>query len=105
MRQFKAPEFLRYRTCKGALLVSEQLAFQERGRNRGAIHFNERPLAPSALIVDGACNEFLASTRFAFDEDGGVSWRHHFDVPYKTPETLALADHISSALRHLIFQI
>src|SRR4029450_10498183 len=50
----EAPDALGDRAGEGALLVSEELAFQQAGRNRGAIQLDERAAATAAQGVEGA---------------------------------------------------
>ena len=80
MRQFKTSDLLREGSRERALLVTEEFAFEQRVRDRGTIHHDERPLAPPAQLMDAASHQFLASTRFALDEDGRVRRRHDCDV-------------------------
>ena len=46
--QLEAADSLRDRPGEGALLVTEQFAFEQPGRNRGAVEFDESPVAPRA---------------------------------------------------------
>src|SRR5260370_15296372 len=56
---FEAPNALRDRSCECALLVPEQLAFQQTCRNGRAIELNERLRPPGAQIMNGTRNQFL----------------------------------------------
>ena len=53
---------------KGALLVPEQLAFDQLARDCRHVDGNERPAAAPAEIVQRAGDEFLAGTRFTDDQ-------------------------------------
>jgi hypothetical protein len=58
---------------KGAALVAEQLAFQQRLRDRSAVHRQERALGPLAVLVHGARDQFLAGAALADQQDVGVA--------------------------------
>jgi hypothetical protein len=51
-----------------ALAVSEELALEERLRQRGAVHRDERVVRPRACRVDSARDELLAGARLALDQ-------------------------------------
>ncbi len=63
----------RMRAGEGAALMAEELALEEIGRDRRAIHRNERPRPAAAEAVDGARHHFLASPGLAGDEDRHVA--------------------------------
>ena len=56
----------------GALLVPEQLRLQQRLGDRPAVDRHERAVAPAALRVERAGEQFLAGSALALDEDRGV---------------------------------
>ena len=56
---------------EGAFLVAEELAFEERLGEGGAVEADEGSFAAGAGVVDGAGDEFLADAAFAADQDGG----------------------------------
>ena len=66
---------------EGALLVAEQLAFEQLTRQRGAVHLDERPVLARRTLVDGARHELLADAALAADEHGDVAVRHLLDHP------------------------
>src|SRR5882757_6401869 len=61
----------------GATLVTEQLAFKQTCRNCGAIHFHKWAVRSITALVNGFCNQFLASSCFPLDQHRGVGRRHH----------------------------
>ena len=65
---------------KSALLVPEKFAFEEPGRNSGAVHFHERPLVTRAEIVDGARDQFLAGAGFTENENRRIRRRHRLQL-------------------------
>src|SRR6266481_8706058 len=69
---FEAADALRDCSRECALLVSEQLAFQQTRRNSRAVEFDERLRAPRTQIMDGARDQFLSCTRVSIDEHGRV---------------------------------
>ena len=54
---------------EGALLMTEQLGFDEVARNRGHVDGDEGALPPLAVIVQRPGDELLAGARFAGDHD------------------------------------
>src|SRR5207249_219040 len=65
----EAPDAAAVGAREGALLVTEQLALQERLGHRGAVHLDQRAAAAPALRVDGVGDDLLARAAFALDED------------------------------------
>ena len=76
MRQFEPADSLRNRARKGALLVSEQFAFEKPGGDGGTVHLDEGPLATRAEIMDGARDQFLAGAGFTQNENRRIRRRH-----------------------------
>ena len=64
---------------EGALLVAEQLAFQQVLRDGGAVEGQERCFAPGAVLVDGPGDQFLAGAALAGDQHGDVLGRDAAD--------------------------
>ncbi len=64
---------------EGTLLVTEQLAFQQVGRNGAAVDRHERAITARRTLVDGARHHFLAGAGFAQHQHGGVERGHLFD--------------------------
>ena len=58
-----------------ALLVAEELRFDELVGNGGAVHLHERSVAAQALAMDGARHELLADAALAPDEHGRTGRR------------------------------
>ena len=73
--------FLRHGSGEGALLVSEQLAFQQRLGEGGAVDGDEGLGRARAEAVQGAGHQFLAGAGFAEDEHRGVLRSHARDQP------------------------
>ena len=70
--EFEAPDALRDGAGEGALLVAEQLAFEQAGGDGGAIELDEGAVFARARVVDGARQQFLAGAGFAVDQHGGI---------------------------------
>src|SRR5882762_3719123 len=89
---FEAPDLLRDGTSEGALLMTEQFAFQKIQRNGRAIELHEG--APDALtgVVNGMRDEFLSRAGFPLDEDGRISRSHLFYLFENRLEGSAIAD-------------
>ena len=60
------------RASETALLVAEELRFDERGRQRPAVDRDERPGAARARFMDRARDQLLAAAAFAAHEHGGL---------------------------------
>src|SRR6185369_5205311 len=61
----EAADALLVRARERALLVSEQLGFEEVLLERRAVHLDEVARGPERVVVDGAGNQLLARPRFA----------------------------------------
>src|ERR1051325_676685 len=86
------------RAGEGALLVSEQFALEQIGRDRAAIDRDERLAATRRAIVQIARDDFLTRTRLAQDQHRAVARRDAFDQLAHVPHALALADQASEQL-------
>ena len=58
-------------TGEGAFFIAEQFRFEQRFRQTGAIHGDERPLGARTGLVNHAGDEFLARAGFAQQHDRG----------------------------------
>ena len=58
---------------EGALFVAEELAFEQRFGEGGAVEADERALPARAGIVDGPGDQLLADAAFAADQHGGAA--------------------------------
>ncbi len=76
IRQFEAADLPGQRTGEGALLPAEQLALDERARNRRAVDAHHDATAPRALFVNLRRDEFLAGARFAEQQHRRVGRGH-----------------------------
>ena len=70
------------RAGERALLVAEQLALDQAGRQGGAVDLDERLVAPRAGRVDGAGDQLLAGAGLAGDQHRGVG-RRDADRPFR----------------------
>src|SRR5690606_12954987 len=93
-----------------ALLVAEQFALDERLGQRGTVERDERLLRLAAEAVQIACDEFLAGTAFAENQDGAGDRREAADGVVQTSHAAALADqravafHACAQPLHLAFE-
>src|SRR5262249_36933740 len=71
MRDETAPFLVR--VGERASLVTEQLVFEQRVRQRAAVDGNERKWRPVAHVMDGAGHELLARSRLTTHENGSVA--------------------------------
>src|SRR5262249_52755940 len=72
LRQLERPLPRRHRTGERASLVTEQLALDERIRDRPAIDHDERPLRTGALRPDGTRQHVFPRAGLSFEQDGRV---------------------------------
>ena len=89
---FEASDPLSDRTGEGAALVTEELALEETGRDRGAIQVDERPPPSRAALVDLACDELLARSRLALDQHDRVGRGDHRGLVEHAPQRFARPD-------------
>ena len=82
---------LRHGAGEGALLVSEQLAFQQRLGERGAVDGDEGFGGARAEAVQGAGHQFLARAGLAQDEHRSILWSHAGNQPEHLVDRDALA--------------
>ena len=75
-----AANALRHGPRKGPLLVPEELAFEQARGHGSAVERHEGVLAPGAMVVDGARNEFLAGAGLAVDQHGRLGRCHDFHL-------------------------
>jgi len=74
------PGFLLRGPGERALLVAEELRFDQLLRDGGAVDLDERLPGPQAMGVDGPGHELLARAALPVDEDGGVGRRDLEDL-------------------------
>ncbi len=67
------------RAGKGSFFMAKEFAFEQRVRNRRAVHRQERAVAALAVLIDRAGDEFLARPAFAADQDGDILRRDAAD--------------------------
>jgi hypothetical protein len=77
-----------------ASLVAEQLALDQRRRQRRAVDPDERPMAPRTAIVNGPRAELLAGARFADEQHRGVGARDLAHTIQHLPERRTVADEV-----------
>src|SRR5262249_27329654 len=65
---------------EGALHVAEELALDQAGRDGGAVHLHERPVAPGAPVVYGPGDQLLPGPGLSLDQHAGVGLRDLLDL-------------------------
>ena len=78
---------------EGALFVTEQLALDQRVRDRGAVQRHERCAGAEAVLEDEIGDQFLSGTAVTLDEDRGFGRGHLGGDLEDLLEGLAVADH------------
>ena len=88
----KRPIFCAMAPVNAPLLVSEELALEQAGRDRGAVQLDERPRSAAAQVVNRARDELFAGAGFALDEHGRVGGRDDLDLLEHVLQRRAVAD-------------
>src|SRR5688500_1765302 len=78
---------------KRAALVSEDLVFEQRFRNRGAVDRDERMLAAPAQLMNGLGDKFLSGSGFPIYEHRRRGRRGLFDDAVDRSQRRSVADH------------
>src|SRR5581483_9001629 len=98
VRLFELSEVTRRGAGEGALLVAEQLGFDQLGGHGGAVDGHERAVPARALVVNGARDELLARAGLAENADARlaradpIDLRHHALHGAARPDDLVAAD-------------
>ena len=92
--QLEAPLAHRHRTREGAAYVTEELGLDQRGRERRAVHADERAAAAGAAIVDRPREELLARAGLAEEHDRRVGRCHFLNARDGETERRAVADDV-----------
>src|SRR5262249_36596714 len=79
VRELEAAGLVRDGAGERALLVAEELALDERRRDRRAVDADERSLSTRRVLVQRARDELLAGARLAGDEHRRRRVRHLLD--------------------------
>ncbi len=80
MRQFEAADTVADRAGERAFDMAEEFALEQFARNGRAVHADQRTVAASARLVNGARYQFLARAGFAADQDRRVGGGDQFDL-------------------------
>ena len=94
VRQFEAADTLGAGPGKRAAFVAEQIALQQPGGHRRAVHLHHPPTVASAEVVDSAGDKLFAGAGFAEDQHGAVALRHHLYLLEHIVHRLAAADNL-----------
>ena len=89
--QLETANLLRYGSGERASLVTKKLTFQQIQRNGSAIQLYERTPASRAEVVNCARDQLLAGACLSLDKNGGIGWRHAFDLFKDRLQSRALA--------------
>ncbi len=82
----------RGRVGERAFEMAEELRFQQRLRNRRAVHLDERHLPLSTAIVDGSRDQLLPRAGLAGDQHRAAGGRHQLDATDHLVDRAAVAD-------------
>ena len=90
--QLESPDAPLLRSGEGAPLVPEQLTLDQRRRERGAVHPDERPRSSRAELVNRARDELLARSRLTMKQHGGRRRRHPSNLREHRGEPVAAGE-------------
>ena len=84
----------RCRAGERPLLVAEQLALDQLGRDRGAVDFHERTCRKRTVTVDVGGQQLLARAGFSRQQDRDVGTRHLRCLPHGLLECWRRSNHL-----------
>src|SRR5262249_18949609 len=79
-------------TCKGALLMAEEFAFNQVGGNCPTIHADQGTCLPWAQVVNCSGDQFLSRACLAEYQNGRFGGRNLLDLPEQRLDRGAVAD-------------
>ena len=100
--QFETAHSIRGSIGKGALLVSEHLAFEQRLGDASQVHFYKRLLGPRTVAVYGFSNQFLSRAAFSCNQYRSIGTGNPFDSRQYVHQGFALADNVATVESVLI---
>jgi hypothetical protein len=80
MSELHAPNLLADGSRKGSFFMAEEFAFEQAGRDCGAIHLDERSILALAEAVDGTGDQFFPCPGFTQDQYGRPACRNCRDL-------------------------
>ena len=84
--------------------MAEQFRFEQRFGDGAQVDVDERLVRALRLVVNGACDEFLAGTVFAEDQHVGIGGGYLVDGGQYFAERVGLADDLPEVLPHVLIQ-
>jgi hypothetical protein len=107
VRLLEEPLLLAVGAGERPLLVAEELRFEQRLGDRGAVLGDERLLAPPAEPVDRARDHLLAGAALAQDENRIVGLDHHVEEAQEVEHRRRAADDLGVVVadRHLVLHL
>src|SRR6202030_3290432 len=81
-------------TGECALLMSEELAFDQPGWNGSTIEPYKRSVSSWTKAMDGASNQFFPGARLAPQQDSGAGWGYNLNLLEDFPQSRAFAHEI-----------
>ncbi|MEL7238865.1 MAG: hypothetical protein AAGK78_08370 [Planctomycetota bacterium] len=80
---FEGADMLPFSAGKCPTFMAEQLAGDQGGHERAAVHDFERLVRPRALLMNGTRDDLLADAGFAEEQGGDVGARRSFDAGHE----------------------
>ena len=90
MRRLEKPDPVRVRAGEGAARVTEELALDQRVRDRAEVVRNERTRGARRERVERPRDQLLSGAGLSLDQHDGVASRQRLDALAKSPEPGAL---------------
>ncbi len=85
------------RSGERSFAMPEEFAFDQLLGQCSAVHRDKRHVRALALLVDAACGEFFAGSRFAEHQHAGLCWRDLADQFFDSLHRCGIADQVSGA--------
>ena len=82
--------------------MAKQVAFQQPGGHRRAVHFDHPPAIAAAQIMNSAGNQLLTGAGFAEDQHRAVAVRHHLHLLEHAVHRLAAANDFAKLALHVV---
>src|SRR5262249_20341598 len=101
VRQFETPYSHTDCACERALLVSEEFAFDQAGRQGCTVHSDEGTRSPAAVRVCRACEELLAGAGLAEEEHDTIQRRDLCETLERVSHDGALAHDFIEIVKRL----
>jgi hypothetical protein len=96
--QLETADLARERVGEGPFFAPEQLALDQRGGDRGAVHAHHRASAPPARVVNLQGEQFFPGAGFPKQQHRGIGRGHLLDLFHHGANRRTPADHLDRSI-------